>query len=177
MELFITESGLSLQPLQGPFATYGKLITNTWIRSVWEKASKFDITIKIAPLPICPLREEDKWFMQAVGESGVTDPGEWAIINRFHCHQQILFLSDVLDAGGKCVDKKYLDLRKDHEVWSTIIFPLEKPPRRNIALWQAVVYSLAPRGRVQNCVGQFSSQGHKVWEWQFHKESNCLLHL
>jgi hypothetical protein len=125
MELLIKELGLSLQPLQESFSTYGKLITNTWIRLVWEKASKFDITIKIAPLPIHPPREGDKWFMQAVRENGVTDPGEWAVINRFRCHQQILFLSDVLDAGGKCVDRKYLDLQKDHEVWSTIIFPLE----------------------------------------------------
>ncbi len=53
MELLIMELGLSLQPLQESFATYGKLITNTWIRSVWEKASKFDITIKIAPNGSC----------------------------------------------------------------------------------------------------------------------------
>jgi hypothetical protein len=177
MELLIMELGLSLQPLQESFATYGKLIVNTWIRSVWEKASKFNITIKIAPLPICPPREGDKWFMQVVRESGVTDPGEWAIINRFCCHQKIFFLLDVLDAGGKCVDKKYLDLQKYHKVWSTIIFPLEKPPRQNIALWQAVVYSLAPRGQVQKSVSRFSSQGHKVWEWRFHEESNCLLNL
>jgi hypothetical protein len=68
---------------------------------VWEKASKFDITIEIAPLPIRPPREGGKWFMKAVKENGVTDPGEWAVINRFRCHQQILFLLDVLDAGGK----------------------------------------------------------------------------
>jgi hypothetical protein len=153
------------------------LITNTWIRSVWEKASKFDITIKIAPLPIRPSREGDKWFMQAIRENGVTDPGEWAVINRFRCHQQILFLLDVLDAGGKCMDRKYLDLRKDYEVWSTIIIPLKRPPCKHIALWQAVVYSLAPRGQVQNSVGKFSTQGHKVWEWQFHEEANHLLHF
>jgi hypothetical protein len=135
MELLITELGLSLQPLQESFSTYGKLITNTWIRSVWEKASKFEITIEIAPLPIRPPREGDKWFMQAVRENGVTDPGEWAVINRFQCHQQILFLLDVLDAGGKCVDRKYLDLQKDHKVWSAINFPLENPPRKHIALW------------------------------------------
>jgi hypothetical protein len=40
-----------------------------------------------------------------------------------------------------------------------------------------VVYSLAPRGGVQNCIGHFLSRGHKVWEWQFHEESNCLLHV
>ena len=115
--------------------------------------------------------------MQAVQESGVTDPGKWAIVNRFCCQQQVLFLLDVLDAGGKCVDKKYLSRGEDHEVWSTILFPLKKPPRRHIAVWRSVIYSLAPRGRVQNHTGRFLSKGHKVWEWWFHEVLNRLLHL
>jgi hypothetical protein len=109
MELLITELGWSRLPLQESFETYGKWITNTWIKTVWEKVSKFNITIEIAPLPINPPRAGDKWFMQAVRESGVTDPTELAIINRAHCHQQVLFLLDVLDATGKSVNKKYLN--------------------------------------------------------------------
>ncbi len=177
MDFFATELGMSLQPFQESFAIYGKWITNTWIKTVREKVSKFNITIEIAPLPIKPPRAGDKWFMQAVREFGVTDPGELAIINRFCCHQQVLFLLDVLDAGGKSVDKKYLAYQQDNEVWSTIIFPLEKPPRRHKAVWQMVVYSLASRGRVKNCIGRFLSRGHKVWEWWFHEESNRLLHV
>ncbi len=109
MELLITELGISRQPLQESFETYGKWVTNTWMKSVWEKVSKFNITIEIAPLPINPPRAGDKWFMQAVRESGVMDPKELAIINRACCHQQVLFLLDVLDAGGKSVDKKCLN--------------------------------------------------------------------
>ncbi len=115
--------------------------------------------------------------MQAVKESGVMDPGELAVINRARCHQQVLFLSDVLDAGGKSVDKKYLNFRQDHEVWSTAIFPLEKPPRQHLEAWRAAVYAPAPWGRVQNHIGRFLSKGHKVWEWWYHEESNRLLHL
>jgi hypothetical protein len=109
MELLITELGISWHPLQESFETYGKWVTNTWIMSVWEKVSKFNITIEIAPLPINPPRAGNKWFMQAIRESGVMDPKELAIINRACCHQQVLFLSDVLNAGGKSVDKKYLN--------------------------------------------------------------------
>ena len=177
MELLVTELGLSLQSLQESFKTYGRLITNSWIKSVWEKVSKFNIIVEIAPLPIGPPREGNKWFMQAVREFRVTDPGKWAIINRFCCHQQVIFLLDVLDAGGRCVDKKYLSRWEDHEVWSTILFPLKKPPRRHVVVWRSVIYSLPPRQRVQNCVSRFLSKGHKVWEWRFHKDLNCLLHL
>jgi hypothetical protein len=60
VELLVTELGISRQPLQEPFETYGKWVINTWIKSVWEKVSKFNITIEIAPLPINPPRAGDK---------------------------------------------------------------------------------------------------------------------
>jgi hypothetical protein len=72
---------------------------------------------------------------------------------------------------------KYLNRHQDHEVWSTLIFPLEKPPRQHISLWREVLSLLAPRGRVQNWVGQFVFRGHKIWERQYHKDSNRLFHL
>ncbi len=100
-----------------------------------------------------PPRKGDKWLMQAAREAGVTDPGELVMLNRFRCHQQVLFLLDVLDAGGWRLNKKYLNHRQDHEVWSTLIFPLEKLPRQYISLWQEVLSLLVPRGRVHIGVG------------------------
>jgi hypothetical protein len=47
-------------------------VTNTWLKSVWEKFDKVNITVEIAPLPVKPLYVGDKWFMQEVIESGVT---------------------------------------------------------------------------------------------------------
>ena len=157
MELLATELGMLSQPLQESYEKYGKCITNTWIKTVWEKADKFKIRIEIAPLAIRPPREGDKWFMQAVREAEIATPYEWDAINCFRCHQQVLFLSDIFDAGGRSVDKKYLNLRGDSEVWSTCIFPVERPPHRHLALWRRVIYSLAPRGRAQNKVGSFLS--------------------
>jgi hypothetical protein len=64
-----------LQPLQESFVTYGKWITNTWLKSVWEKVDKFNIKIEIAPLLMSPPCTGDKWFMQVATEATVTDPG------------------------------------------------------------------------------------------------------
>ncbi len=50
-----------------------------------------------------------KWFMQVVEEAGFTSEKKKEIINRFQCHQEVVHLSDVLDARGQCIDKKYLD--------------------------------------------------------------------
>ncbi len=115
MELLITELGLSSQPLSKLFRKYGTWVTDTWLRSLWEKLDKFNITMEIAPLPMDPLRTGDKWFMQAVEEADFTSEKEKEIINRFRCHQEVVHLPDVLDAGGRCLDKRYLDRRQPGE--------------------------------------------------------------
>ncbi len=105
MELLITELGLSAQLLQESYVTYGKWVTHTWLKLIWEKVHKFNVSIEIAPLPIEPPREGDKWFMQVAMEAGVTSPTELLQLNRYRCHQQVLYLSNILDAGDKCLDK------------------------------------------------------------------------
>jgi hypothetical protein len=89
MELHLTEVGISAQPLQESYVPYGEWITGTWLKSIWEKVNKLWITVEIAPLPVCPPREGDKWFMQAAMEAGVTDPNQQRILNQFRCHQQV----------------------------------------------------------------------------------------
>jgi hypothetical protein len=177
MEVLLTKLGMSPQPLQASYADYGKWVTNTWLKSVWEKVYKFNITVEIALLPIKPPREGDKWFMQAVIESGLTNAEELIQINHYRCHQQVLFVSEVLDASGKAIDKQYLECRKDHINWSVLIFPIENPPRKNLKLWQQVLYSLAPRGRVQQQVGHFLTKGHKIWEWRYNESAQRVYHI
>ncbi len=73
MELLLTELGILAQPLQESYERYGKWITSTWLKSVWEKVDIFRITVEIAPLPVCLPREGDKWFMQAAINAGITN--------------------------------------------------------------------------------------------------------
>jgi hypothetical protein len=113
---------------------YGKWITNTWLKLIWEKIDKFKITVKIAPLLVGPPREGDKCFIQAAMEAGVTNPAEQRILNRFWCHQQALYVSDVLDAVCKYIDKQYLDRRWSDKTWSPLVFPLEKCPNKHLLL-------------------------------------------
>jgi hypothetical protein len=132
MELLLTELGILAQPLQESLVRYGKWITGTWLKSIWEKVEKFWITVEIAPLPVCPPKEGDKWFMQAAMVAGITNPNKQRILNHFRCHQQVLYVSNFLGAGGKCLDKRYLDRRKPNELWLTLVFPQEKPPNKHL---------------------------------------------
>jgi hypothetical protein len=130
-ELLITELGISSQPFQELYATYGKWIGHSWLKSIWEKVHRFNITIEIATLPIELPWEWDKWFMQVAMEAGVTNPIKLMKVNKYQCHQQVLYISDILDAGGKCLNKCYLTRRPKEENWSSLIFPTEKNPQRH----------------------------------------------
>jgi hypothetical protein len=111
---------------------------------VWEKVTKFNIRVEIAPLPVSPPREGKKWFMQAAVEAGIMNPDKLRILNQFCCHQQVLYVSDVLDAGGKCLNRRYLNHHKHTKTWSNLIFPQEKPPNKHLKLWRQALYSIAP---------------------------------
>jgi hypothetical protein len=52
MELLITELGISPQPLQESYAKYGKWITHSWLKLIWENVDKFNVTIEIVNMPI-----------------------------------------------------------------------------------------------------------------------------
>jgi hypothetical protein len=51
-------------------------------------------------------------------------------LKHLHCHQQVIFISDVFDASGKALDRKYLTRRCRDETWSMLIFLQENPPNQ-----------------------------------------------
>ena len=52
MEMLVIEGGISLQILLEPFSTYGKGVTHSWLRSVWEKIDMFGFKVEICELPL-----------------------------------------------------------------------------------------------------------------------------
>ena len=88
-----------------------------WLKSLWEKVSRFKIEVKLSSLDISPPRKGDSWFMKAVESLNVADSKELLGINRVIIHQQVLFVSDILDASGKCIDHRYLNRRDQDEQW------------------------------------------------------------
>ena len=116
--------------------------------------------------------------MQAAMDACITNNGEQRIIIRFCCHQQVLYISDVLDVGGKCLHKRYLDRPKSDKISSTLIFPQKKPPNKHLRLWRQILYAIAPRGRIQDQIGRFITKGHDIlWEWRYDKDFNKVHHL
>ncbi len=102
---------------------------------------------------------------------------EMKILNCFCCHQEVIYLSDVFDAGGRCLNRQYLDHRKQDEKWSTLIFLLEKNPQGHLCLWRECLYALAPCERPTQLVGAFKVNEHKIWDWRYDEEASRVYHL
>ncbi len=138
---------------------------------------KFQIDVLIGPLNIESPQVGDKWLMRALIEAGYTRDDKLLILNWVRCHQQTLFLLDVLDAGGKNIDSKYLNRRPNNEAWSSLVFPIKKPLNRHISLWREALQTIAPRRWVDNSLGQFTRKGHKIWEWRYDRAANRVLRI
>ena len=74
-------------------------------------------------------------------------------LNRVRVHQQALFLSCVLGASGKTIDKKYMFRRKPEEPWSTLKFPKEEPPKEDFHLWRMALRQIVPIGGIPDRLG------------------------
>ncbi len=176
MELLVTELGLSLQPLTQLYPLHHNWVTSCWLKAVWEKAHLFDACIRIALLPLQFLREQDRWLMEYFGTLDF-NRDELICLSRFKSHQQVLFLSDILDASGKAINQRYMRKRQPDKVWSTLTFPQEHPPACDLRLWQTALMAVAHQGRLQDCLGRFIHKGHKIRPWQYNEENAKLFHL
>ena len=175
LELMITELGRSAQPLQESYKKYGGWVTESWLKSLWEKCDKFHIRIDFSDVPLEFPRAGDRWLMDMFEEMGFSAP-DLQRLNRVRVHQQVLFLSEILDAAGKTLDERYLDRRPSNEDWSTLKFPQERPPRKDFRLWAMALRQIAPEAGIQDRLGSFLHKGYKVWPWRLDPERRRLYH-
>ena len=121
-------------------------------------------------------RAGDKWIMlefERIGLGG--DLLER--LNRVRIYMQVLFLSDVLGANGKNLDKQYLTKRNLKEKWSRENFPNERPPRRDFLLWERTIRQLVPSTGINDRLGPLTTSGHKLWPWRYDMERRTLTHI
>ena len=112
VEQLVIELGMSSQPFQEDCGSCKLWVTHSWIKSVWEKASRLRIIIDIADIPVAPPRERDSWLMQEFVRLNYSGD-DLRRLNRVRVHQEVLFLSDVMDARGRAIDRRYLTPRPD----------------------------------------------------------------
>jgi len=130
-----------------------------------KKVSFFGFTLSVNNLLACYPREGDDWLMSRFIAGGYT-ANELLNLNRVQKHQQVLFLSDILGAGGGSVDKCYLQKCRAGERWSLMKFPREEVTVPEMELWHRAFAQVVSHGPAQASLGSFKVDGHKLWEWR-----------
>ena len=176
LEFLIAEVGLSHQPLQLDFARYAAWVTDSWLKSVWEKCSRFQVKVTFHDTPLCFPRKRDQWLMQTFVDAGYSG-ADLACLNRVRLHQQALFLSDVMGPSGRTLDPRYLTRRTPGTMWSRLRFPKERPRRCDFTLWSEALQALVPGGGLTVGLGPFVHEGYKVWTWRLDEPHGRLLHF
>ena len=170
MQLFALELGMGAQPFQVDFSRYGTLVTDSWLKSLWEKTHRFGISVSVALGDILPPRENDKWIMTAFVDNGHSI-AELERLNRVRMHQQVLFVSDVFDSSGRVLEKRYLTRRLGPERWSTYLFPRQSPPPKDFKLWRNALQTIR-----SHRVGRLLHNGHRIWDWRYVESEQIVLH-
>ena len=176
VNFFILELGISLQPFQESFSKYGSWVTHCWIKTLWEKCGEFGVTVQLNDIEISLPREGDKWIMGEFVRSSCYSKNELERLNKVRIHMQVLFISDILGASGKVLDRQYYNRRLPSEKWSKLDFPKEKPPNKDIRLWCSAIRQLVPIGGLPDKLGRLRHEGHKIWTWRHDTINARLLH-
>jgi hypothetical protein len=109
------------------------MVTTSWLKRVWEKLDRFKFAVMVHNLRSVFLQEGDNLLMARLITIGCRGD-DLQTLNRVRMHQQVLFLSNILGAGGKSLDKCYLQKRQGTERWSTMKFPREAVTSGNAPL-------------------------------------------
>jgi hypothetical protein len=141
LEFLIVELGLLTQPFNSNYSRYEGLVTMSWLNSIWEKAQAFHLRIQVGNIDLTSPQEGDAWLMEELFRMQF-DKDELARLKRVRLHQQVLFLSDILDATGTAINRKYLQWCPWSERWLTITFPLEDPLVKDFKLWERAIFGL-----------------------------------
>ena len=137
----------------------------------------FGITVEVCNILLLQLRKRDKWMMMELERKGHSAE-DLLRFNRERVHQQVLFLSDVLGASGKSLDRKY---QKQRDVGERngipFVFQKKSPPREEFWLWQQAIAQIILAGGIMYSLGNFKAPPHKIWEWRLDNEDTRLIHI
>jgi hypothetical protein len=161
IKLLLVELGMMFQPPQLSYANFRNMVTISWLKRVWEKLDRFKFAVTVHNLcSMCP-QEGDDWLMARLIIVGYRDD-DLQMLNRVRKHQQVLFLSNILGAGGESLDKQYLQKQRETDRWSTMKFPREIVTEVEMQLWCTAIIQVVAAGPARNRLGAFIKEGHKI---------------
>lgn len=163
-EYLVVELGVTVQLLQVSFRKNWFLATDCWLKSLWEKVTEYGIHVEVDTVRLAPPQRGDTWFMALIIALPYTQE-EILCNNRMRLHQQVIYLSDILDAQETAIDRQYLMLQPADARLLSYFFLMEGPAPWDFRLWQQAVFQVKVEWRAWESIGPFLQQTHNIWEW------------
>jgi hypothetical protein len=104
MELLVIKGGVLTPILAQPFQRYSKWVMQSWLKSVWEKVSMFNLRVEVQELPLKMPCKHDNWILLIFKSTGYSND-ELVRLNRVCCYQHVPFYSDILDQRARTLVK------------------------------------------------------------------------
>ncbi len=174
--LFFAELGLSFQPLQESYNRYGFLVTHSWMKTLWDKLSLFDMKVVVTEFAQEYPQQGNQFIMQVLQKVGYA--AETLLrLNRVHISFQLLFMSDILTASGNKVNTEILLHHPLGEKCSNMRWPQERPTNSNLQSWKNAMLTICPSRCKSSSIGQFLGNTHRIWHWSWCMGDSTLRHL
>lgn len=172
LEALQLEVGVNTNPLNLDYSKYEMLATRCWFKSVWERMWYYSFTAHLELEPIPFPREGDSLMSTLFLER----PTEVRIaLNRCRIRLEMLFLSDIVTANGRQIEKDYLIPTQTNEEasHSRFTFGREQPTPRDWVEWTIFWAQFTDSGlALHRPLGRWVAPSHRIWQWYFDPASN-----
>ena len=125
-----------MNPLTLPYAVYGPLATYCWFKILWEGLWYYGFLVYLF-YPTIPLPRERDALMVDLFLAAWYSGEELHHLNCVRLYLQMLFLSDIVLANRRQVDKSYLTPPSTQVDCSRYTFPWEEPTAADWTEWMA----------------------------------------
>ena len=181
LHLLQLQLGTNENPFLLSYKRFGHLAPHSWASRYWESIEHFPIRLFLEYNSIALPRRHDTTIMSFLDQYMPTTKIIMSI-NRCRCYLNLLFLSDIATADGKCIDQDLLS-RDATPRTSSYSFPPEFPTRDDWYTWSDVWRSaLGYHGTLPQPLGEWLHSTHIIWTWSYdtrsdHIVQNCGSHL
>lgn len=168
LELIQTIIGTQSWCFHYPSSQYSHLVDISWVRTLWEFVSMYDIKIHSDYTKMATPRCNDSFLMEDFVANGVTK----TTLKRLHAcriYLQVITVSDICDAAGRLILNDCLNGRLTRDRVSSFKWPAQpRPNQRAWKTWQDTVlriYSRQTSNRLRTDLGLWVARSHQNWKW------------
>lgn len=177
LQLCILEIGIGRNIFQLPYRQFECLLSDSWIKHVWEFAYENEITIvdRVSEFPL-PSRQGDVFLMEAFSEQGYSRK-QMQILNRCRIYLQALTLSDVMNGKGDGFTQTIRGER-DPQKRNDFRWPYQPAPSTQmIKFWKKALRKTfgMSAGITTHKLGMWLHNDTSQWIWFYHPGSQSIM--